>query len=131
MRLLFNMPQGTIIAAGAATSLSTTETANLVQNTYDYIGAGQLKLYAKASAATVLCNLFINGAQICRRTPIMFTGTAGTIDTSANLITSVPTIGGRVELTFVATAATPTIDYLLTFEGVPVVSKAISRLFGR
>lgn len=125
------MPQGTVIAAGAATSLSTTETANLVQNTYDYVGAGQLKLYAKASAATVLCNLFVNGVQILRRTPIMFTGTAGTIDTSANLITSVPTIGGRVELTFVATTGTPTVDYLLTFEGIPVVGRAISRLMGR
>jgi hypothetical protein len=125
------MPQGTVIAGGAATSLSTTETANLIQNTYDYVGAGQLKLYAKASAATVLCNLFVNGVQILRRTPIMFTGTAGTIDTSANLITSVPTMGGRVELTFVATTGTPTIDYLLTFEGVPVVGRAISKLFGR
>lgn len=125
------MPQGTVIAAGAATALSTTETANLVQNTYDYVGAGQLKLYAKGSAGTVLCNLFVNGVQILRRTPIMFSGTAGTIDTSANLITSVPTLGGRVELTFVATTGTPTVDYLLTFEGVPVVGKAISRLMGR
>jgi len=125
------MPQGTVIAAGAATALSTTETANLVQSTYDYVGAGQLKLYAKASAATVLANLFVSGVQILRRTPIMFTGTAGTIDTSANLITSVPTLGGRVELTFVATTATPTVDYLLTHEGVPVVGRAISKLFGR
>jgi len=125
------MPQGTVIAAGAALALSTTETANLVQNTYDYIGAGQLKLYAKGSAGTVLANLFINGVQVLRRTPVLFSGTAGTIDTSANLITSVPTLGGRVELTFVATTGTPTIDYLLTFEGVPVVGKAISKLFGR
>lgn len=125
------MPQGTVIAAGAATALSTTDTANLVQNTYDYVGAGQLKLYAKASAGTVLCNLFVNGVQILRRCPIMFTGTAGTLDTSANLITSVPTAGGRVELTFVATTATPTVDYLLTFEGIPVIGKAISRLIGR
>lgn len=125
------MPQGTVIAAGAAFATSTTESANQVQNTYDYIGAGQLKLYAKASAATVLCNLFINGVQVLRRYPVIFTGTAGTIDTSANLVTSVPTIGGRVELTFVATTGTPTVDYQLCFEGVPVVGKAISRLLGR
>lgn len=125
------MPQGTVIAAGAATSLSTTETANLIQNTYDYVGAGQIKIYAKASAATVLCNLFINGQQVLRRCPIMFTGTAGTIDTSANLISSVPTLGGRVELTFVATTGTPTVDYLVTFEGVPVIGRAISKLMGR
>lgn len=125
------MPQGTVISGGVATALSTTESANLVQNTYDYVGAGQIKLYAKASLSTVLCNLFINGVQILRRTPVMFTGTAGTMDTSANLITSVPTIGGRVELTFVATTGTPTVDYLLTFEGIPVVGRAISRLLGR
>lgn len=125
------MPQGTVIASGAATALSTTETANLVQNTYDYITAGQLKLYAKASAATVLCNLFVQGIQVLRRVPIMFTGTAGTISTSDNLVTSVPTAGGRVELTFVATTGTPTVDYLLTFEGIPVVGRAISKLFGR
>jgi len=124
------MVQGTPIASGAATALSTTETANLVQNTYDYIGVGKLYLYAKASAATVLCNLFINGTQVCRRLPVTFTGTAGTIDTSANLIAQVPTAGGRVELTFVATTGTPTVDYLLTFEGIPL-GRGISRLLGR
>jgi len=122
--------QGIPIASAAALALSTTETANQVQNTYDYISAGKLHLYAKASAATVLCNLFINGTQVCRRLPITFTGTAGTIDTSANLVTSVNTLGGRVELTFVATTGTPTIDYLLTFEGIPL-GRAISALAGR
>lgn len=121
---------GTPIASGAATPLSTTETANQVQNTYDYIGAGTLTLYAKASAATVLANLFINGTQICRRLPVTFTGTAGTIDTSANMITSTNTFGGRVELTFVATTGTPTVDYLLCFQGVPL-GRGIARLLGR
>lgn len=122
--------QGIPIASGAAFSLSTTESANQVQATYDYIGAGRLFLYAKASAATVLCNLFVNGMQVCRRLPITFTGTAGTIDTSANLVTEVATLGGRVELTFVATTATPTVDFLLTFDGVPF-GGIISRLAGR
>jgi hypothetical protein len=122
--------QGTTIAADTALALSTTETANLVQNTYDYVGAGKVHFYAKASAASVLSNLFINGQQILRRLKVPFTGTAGTLSTSDNLVTSVPTLGGRVELTFVATTGTPTIDYLLTFEGVPM-GAAISRLLGR
>lgn len=125
------MPQGTVIAAGATLALTTAETANLVQNTYDYIGAGQLKLYARGSLATVLCNLFINGVQILRRYPVVFFGTTGGLDTSAHLVTSVPTLGGRVELTFVATTGTPTIDYQLNFEGIPVVGRAISKLMGR
>lgn len=122
--------QGTVIAAGAATALSTTETANLVQNTYDYIGPGKLNLYARASAATVLANLFISGIQVLRRFPVVFTGTAGALSTSDHLVTSVNTLGGRVELTFVATTGTPTIDYLLTFEGVPF-ARGITRLIGR
>jgi hypothetical protein len=125
------MPQGTVISAGVTTALSTTETANLIQSTYDYVGAGQIKLYAKASNATVLCNLFINGVQILRRYPVVFFGATGTMDTSANLITSVPTMGGRVELTFVATTGTPTIDYQVNFEGIPVIGRAISKLMGR
>lgn len=115
---------------GTAT-LSTTETANQVQNTYDYIGAGKLNFYAKASAAvTTLCNLFVNGQQILRRMTVPFSGTQGTLDTSANLITSVNTLGGRVELTFVATTGTPTVDWLLTYEGVPF-GGALARLAGR
>lgn len=123
--------QGIPIASGAAVALSTTETANQVQNTYDYLGVGKLHLYAKASAATVLINFFVNGTQVCRRLACPFTGTAGTIDTSANLITSTPTAGGRIELTFVATTGTPTVDYLLTFEGIGQLGRTISRLLGR
>lgn len=120
---------GTVIAMDTALSLSTTETANLVQNTYDYVGPGLLTLYAKASAATVRCNLFVAGQQIIRRMHIPFTGTAGTLDNSANKVTSVKTMGGRVELTFVADSATPTVDYQLVHEGI--LGGAISKLFGR
>jgi len=124
------MGQGIPIAMDTALALSTTETANLIQNTYDYVSLGKLHLYAKASAATVLGNLFVNGQQIVRRLKVPFTGTAGTLDTSANLVASVPTAGGRVELTFVATTGTPTVDYMLCFEGVPL-GRAISRFLGR
>jgi len=122
--------QGIPIAGKAAFATSTTESANQVQNTYDYIGVGKLMLYAKASAGTVLANLFINGTQIARRLPVMFSGTAGSMDTSANLITAVNTLGGRVELTFVATTGTPTVDFLLTYEGIPL-GRGIARLLGR
>lgn len=125
------MPQGTVIASGAALATSTTVSANQVQNTYDYIGAGQLKLYARGSAQTVQANLFVSGIQILRNFTIPFSGTAGALDTSAHLCCSVPTLGGRVELTFVATTGTPTVDFILTYEGVPVVGRAISKIFGR
>lgn len=123
------MGQGLIIANGSLTT-STTESANQVKATYDYVGPGNLKLYAKASALTVNCNLFVNGTQILRNERVIFSGTAGTLDTSANLITSVNTMGGRVELTFTATAATPTVDFMLLHDGIPF-GRTISRLLGR
>ncbi len=121
---------GVVLGADTALSLSTTETGNLVQNTYDYIGAGVLTLYAKASASTVKCNLFVAGSQILRGIKIPFTGTAGTLSTADNKVTAVKTLGGRVELTFVATTGTPTIDYQLVHEGIPMGS-ALSRFMGR
>lgn len=124
------MPQGTPIASGNTVALSTADSANQVQNTYDYIGAGKLHLYARGSVATVLANLFINGTQVCRRLPVPFFGTTGGLDTSAHLVASVNTLGGRVELTFTATTGTPTVDYMLCFEGIPL-GRGISRLLGR
>jgi len=122
--------QGIPIAGAATFATSTTESANQVQNTYDYIGVGKLMLYAFASAGTVLANLFINGTQIARRLPVMFFGSTGGLDTSAHLVTAINTLGGRVELTFVATTGTPTVDFLLTYEGIPL-GRGIARLLGR
>jgi len=124
------MGQGLPIASGQATALSTTESANQVQATYDYIGPGKLRLFAKGSDANVRCNLFINGQQVLRRMAV-FVGTAGTMSTSDNLVADVTTMGGRVELTFVATTGTPTIDFLLTHEGIPLISPIMKALRGR
>lgn len=121
--------QGIPIASGVLTT-AVTDSVNQVQNTYDYIGAGRLFLYARGSTATVLANLFINGMQVCRRLPVIFFGTSGALDTSAHLITEVATLGGRVELTFTTTTGTPTVDFLLTFDGTPF-GGIISRFAGR
>jgi len=123
--------QGLPIASGTAVALSTTESANQVQSTYDNINAGKLFLYAKGTDATVRVNFFVNGQQICRRMQLPTSGTAGSLDTSANLVAAVGTLGGRVELTFVATTGTPTVDYLLSFEGLPLVGNILSRFLGR
>lgn len=125
------MAQGLTISMGTAT-LSTTETANQVQGTYDYIGPGKLSFYCKAgTAGVVLANLFVNGQQVIRRLTIPFAGTQGTLDTSANLVSSIPLMfGGRVELTFVATTGTPTVDWLLTFEPANALMGAIGGILG-
>jgi len=122
--------QGIPIASGNTIALTTADSADQIQGTYQYVGAGKLNLYARGSVATVLANLFVNGTQVCRRLPVPFFGTTGGLDTSAHLVTSVNTVGGRVELNFAATTGTPTVDYLLTFEGLPL-GNLISRIAGR
>jgi hypothetical protein len=125
------MAMGIPIASGTAVALSTTESANQVQATYDNVGPGTLRLYAKGSDATVRVNFFINGQQICRRMQLPTSGTAGTLDASASLVAEVPTFGGRVELTFVATTGTPTVDFLVTMQGVPILSNLMRAVRGR
>lgn len=124
--------QGLPIASGVLTT-STSESANQVQATYDYVGAGKIYLYARGSAATVLATLMVGGKQICRSLPVVFFGTSGAMDTSAHLISAAKTLGGRVELTFRATTATPTVDFLLSFDELPLgaLGRAIPRLLGR
>lgn len=125
------MSQGLPIASGTAFALSTTESASQVQQTYQYIGAGKLRLFCKGSDGTVRVNFFVNGTQICRRMQPFSSGTAGTLDTSAGLMADVTTTGGPIELTFVATTGTPTVDFLLAFEGMNVVSAAVNKFLGR
>lgn len=126
--------QGTPIASGGTVALSTADSTNQIDPTYDYINAGTLHLYARGSVGApttaVLANLFVSGIQICRRLPVPFFGTTGGLSTSDHLVCSARTLGGRVVLTFAAVSATPTVDFLLTFEGVPF-GGALSRLFGR
>jgi len=124
------MAQGLTIATAATFATSTTESANQVKATYDYIGPGNLKLYMLPSNAAVRVNLFVNGVQILRNEQVGWFGTTGAMDTSANLVTSVNTLGGRVELTFVATTGTPTVDFQLQHDGIPF-GRTISRLLGR
>lgn len=125
------MGLGIPIASKTAFALSTTESANQVQATYDYVGPGKLRLFAKGSDATPRVNLFINGQQVCRNMQLFSSGTAGTLDTSANLVAEIPTMGGRVELTFVATTGTPTVDFVLTHEGVPILGNVMRAIRGR
>jgi len=120
---------GSPIASGVLT-LSTADSANQVQSLYDYVTAGKLYLYARGSANTCLANLFVGGQPICKNLPVVFFGTTGGLDTSAHLVAAAGTLGGRVELTFRATAATPTIDFQLNFDGYPA-GGILSAILGR
>lgn len=120
------MPQGTVIAQKATFATSTTESANQVIATYDNVGPGQLNFYCKPSDANVRVNLFVNGQQVLRNAQMASFGTTGTLDTSANHVTAWNTAGGRVELTFVATTGTPTVDFILTHTGIPLITSLIN-----
>jgi len=124
------MPIGTPIAALATLALTTADSTNQVQGTYDYVDAGKMYLYARGSDATVLATLMVGGRQILRALRVPFFGTTGALDTSAHYVGGGGTLGGRVELTFRATTGTPTVDFLLSYDAVPFAG-AISRAFGR
>lgn len=117
-----------VIVSQTALATSTTESADLVIPTYQYIGPGVIRVYGKSSAAAVLVNVFVNGVQILRRASCPFTGTAGTLSTADNLFSEVSTLGGRLECTVVATTGTPTMDLLITHSGVPLVGGAIGSI---
>jgi Na+/serine symporter len=123
------MAMGIPIVFRQALALSTTESSNLVIGTYDYIGAGKIRVFAKGSDANVRVNVFIDGKMVLRNQQV-FVGTAGTMDNSANLVAEIPTAGGRVEVTAVATTGTPTLDIQVTHE-TAFGGNALARLLGR
>jgi hypothetical protein len=83
------------------TALSTaanTKTADLVTGTYEFIGKGKVTLAAKGSATGMYITLIVGGVTIVSDQPIPYTGTAGTISISDNIVASQMVNGGRVEM---------------------------------
>lgn len=105
------------IASGIYTTSANTKSANLVTGTYENLGKGKITLVAKASATAPNVTLLVGGIPLVNDQKVPFTGTAGTLDVSANVITSQVVNGGRVEF-YVreVTGGTPTIDYAIYFE---------------
>lgn len=124
---------GIPIASGIASVTANSTSANQVQNLYDYLfSSGTLYLYCRSSATGMQANLFVQGNTICKSLGIPFTGTAGALDTSAHLIAVGGTLGGRVELTFTnTTGGTLTVDFVLSFRGIPIAGGLLRRLSGR
>jgi hypothetical protein len=112
-----------LIASTTALSVAAnTKSADQVAATYQNVGAGKLTLAAKASATGLYVTIIVGGVPIVNDLPIPFTGTAGTIDVSANVMASQVMRGGRVELYFRnTTGGALTVDSLLYYE--PMRSK--------
>ena len=107
-----------VISSGSATSLAANvKSADRVSGQYQHVGRGRFTLVALASATGMNTQCSVGGINLVNDEVVPFTGTAGTIDTSAHVIASQILNGGRVELFFRnTTAGAITTDHILLFE---------------
>lgn len=106
-----------IVSTTALSTAANTKSADLVTGTYQYVGKGKFTLVAKGSATGMYITCLVGGVALVNDQPIPYTGTAGTIDVSANVITSQVMPGGRVE-TYIrnTTGGALTTDLILYYE---------------
>jgi hypothetical protein len=107
-----------VISSGSATSVSANSvSADQVSGTYQFLNQkGVIALYAKASATGLFCTMTIGGVPIINDQAVAFTGTAGTLSKSDNLLVAQAIIGGRAELKWRnSTASSITVDHILEF----------------
>lgn len=98
---------GVLIASTSALSVAANATsADQVSALYQYPKVnGIYTLFAKASATGLNATLSVNGYPLIQDLVIPFTGTAGTLSSNDNCVTSVSSPPGRVQLTFRNTTA--------------------------
>lgn len=107
-----------VVASGTAVSIAAnTKSADQVSGQYQYVGRGKFTVIAKCSATGMNIGVSIGGIQLCADQPIPYTGTAGTLSTTDNVITSQVLEGGRIELFLRnTTGGALTNDYIVYFE---------------
>jgi len=109
-----------VISSGSATSLAAnTKSADRVSGQYQHVGKGKFTLISIASVTGLNVECRVGGVNLVADEAIPYTGTAGTIDSSAHIIASQVLAGGRVELFFRnTTGGAITSDHLLLFEAM-------------
>jgi hypothetical protein len=111
-----------IVASASALSVSANSvSAEQVSGTYQFTGAGKYSLYAKSSATGMNVTCIIGGTNLVVDSAIPFTGTAGTLDTSANPLVSQTIYGlsNKAELKFRnTTGGALTVDYILLWDPI-------------
>lgn len=107
-----------VVSSGSATSLAAnTKSADRVSGQYQHVGRGKFTLIALSSVTGMNVDCKVGGISLVSDEVIPYTGTAGTIDTSAHVVASQVLNGGRVELFFRnTTAGAITTDHILLFE---------------
>lgn len=130
------MKPGFLAASGSATSVSANSVStDQVSGTYQYAGPGTWTLFAKASATGMFVTFIVGGQTIIQDKAIAFTGTAGTIDISANMIAQQLSFSnGKAELYFRnSTGGALTADYFLFWDplGPDFLRGITRRVLGR
>lgn len=107
-----------VVASGTAVSTAAnTKSADQVTGQYQHVGRGKFTLIAIGSATGMNLTCSIGGINLIADQAIPYTGTAGTIDASAHVMTSQVLNGGRVELFLRnTTGGALTTDFILWFE---------------
>jgi hypothetical protein len=107
-----------VVASGSAVSTAAnTKSSDQVSGQYQHVGKGKFTLVALASATGLNIDCKVGGISLISDSVIPYTGTAGTIDSSAHVIANQMLNGGRVELFLRnTTGGAITCDYILYFE---------------
>lgn len=90
----------TVASTSALSVAANAKSAEQVSGDYEFVGRGVFTIIAKASATGLNVTCKVGGISLVDDKAIPFTGTAGTIDTAANVVASQVLNGGRVSLTF-------------------------------
>lgn len=107
-----------VVATGTAVSTAAnTKSADQVSGQYQHVGRGKFTLIALGSATGMNLDCRVGGIALIADQAIPYTGTAGSIDSSAHVIANQVLNGGRVELFLRnTTAGALTVDFILLFE---------------
>lgn len=107
-----------VIGAGSAISTgANAKSAELISGQYQHVSKGVFTLVAKASATGLNITCTVGGIALVDDQSIPFTGTAGTLDSTANIIASQVLAGGRCQLTVRnTTGGALTVDYVLYWD---------------
>lgn len=93
-----------------------TKSDDQITGQYQFVGKGQLTMYALSSATGLKCTLKVNGVAIIDDEDMPMFGTSGTMSKINNELVSQSIAGGRVELFFRnTTAGALTVDYILEY----------------
>jgi hypothetical protein len=101
---------------GVSTPGANTKTADLSTGTYTIIPKGTVvNFYAKGSAAGINATLLVGGIPLVNDQPLVGFGATGGINRLNDLVLSVKTNGGKIELYLRNTTATAgtTCDYIV------------------